>query len=228
MNRQIGLIVLDLDGFRAAQHAQRPSRWRQAVARRRDAMSEARRGRVRRPNGKREFSVLTAMPIAKPRGARRRVPRRGAGSIDRSRVKASTSMQASGCAEGGEDDASFASLVRNADRSLYLVKAEHERAVAPPLSIDDDAPERLDSDREVFQRAATRGDRLAWRNRPRKSSSPRSPGAQHDRSRVSLAMPDAVTRSTEAIACWSVRNFMSVTRYCMKRPGASRSSCSTS
>jgi diguanylate cyclase (GGDEF)-like protein len=123
-----------------------------------------------------------------------------------------------GVAISGEDGSSFENLVRSADRSLYLVKAEHERQVTARRSpLDDDRGEPAWHTSEATPNAPVgRRERLRWHNRPTQVKftaiswllSAVAVG-------ISLAMPDAVNGSSQAIVLLVLFGAaMGTIRYC--------------
>jgi diguanylate cyclase (GGDEF)-like protein len=204
LNRRIGLIVLDLDGFRAANMLNGHRDGDRLLV----AAAEAMRGIAHDDEfvartGSDEFSVLTRnakRDQLTPRGAEYRLAVLEA--IDQI-AGVGVNIDASvGVALSGDDGANFEGLVRSADRSLYLVKAEHERHVTSrrrPLdeSREDDGwvPAELTS-----SFPAGRRDQLRWRNRPTQVKfTTISWLLSAVAVAISLSMPDAVNGSTEAV-----------------------------
>lgn len=206
LHRQIGLIVLDLDGFRAANmlngHRDGDRLLLAAAEAMQDASAE---GELVARTGSDEFSVLSSnadRATLDVRGAEYRAAVLSA--IDRIAGQGVNIDASVGVAlSGGDDGSSFESLVRSADRSLDLVKAEHERQVTSRRS-------SLDSERETAawtpadltsSSRPSRRDRLRWQNRPTQvkfTSISWSLGTVAVA--ISLAMPDAVSGSAVAIA----------------------------
>jgi diguanylate cyclase (GGDEF)-like protein len=123
-----------------------------------------------------------------------------------------------GVSLSGDNGVSFESLVRSADRSLYLVKAEHERKVTARRSAlaDDHEPSAWTPADHSSKATQVRGERLRWRNRTTQVKFTAIAWSLSTSAvAVSLAMPDAVPANAAAVALLVVfGTFMAVTRYC--------------
>lgn len=220
LNRQIGMIVLDLDGFRAANMLNGHRDGDRVLVAAADAMREASlEGELVARTGSDEFSVLTNNAERKSLSARseeyRQAVLRAIDQISGIGVNIDASV---GVAISGEDGCTFENLVRNADRSLYLVKAEHERQVTSRRSaLDEDRNETPWVPAEPASGARTsRRDRLRWHNRPTQVKfTTISWMLSAFAVAISLAMPDAVGGSTAAITLLVVFGVVMATiRYC--------------
>jgi diguanylate cyclase (GGDEF)-like protein len=204
LNRRIGLIVLDLDGFRAANMLNGHRDGDRLLLAAADAMREmARTGELVARTGSDEFSVLTS------NAKRESLDARGAefrdavlGAIDQISGVGVNIDASVGVALSGEDGATFDALLRSADRSLYLVKAEHERhATLRRSPLDDDREDAgWTPAQPPVNLPATRRDRLRWSNRPTQVKfTTISWLLSAVAVAISLAMPDAASGSKEAV-----------------------------
>ncbi|MBI2692090.1 MAG: GGDEF domain-containing protein [Solirubrobacterales bacterium] len=220
LNRQIGLIVLDLDGFRAANMLNGHRDGDRLLLAAADAMREAAlEGEFVARTGSDEFSVLTSnaeRASLEARGAEFRAAVLGA--IDQIAGQGVNIDASVGVALSGEGDATFESLLRNADRALYLVKAEHERhGSARRTSLDEEPVEAPWTPSEPpLNRPLTRRESLRWRNRPTQVKFTAISWLLSTLAvAISLAMPDAVSGSSVAIAILvAFGALMAATRYC--------------
>ncbi|MBJ7354599.1 MAG: GGDEF domain-containing protein [Thermoleophilaceae bacterium] len=220
LNRQIGLIVLDLDGFRAANMLNGHRDGDRLLLAAANAMrGESVEGEFVARTGSDEFSVLSSNADRESltaRGVEYRVAvLRAIDQIADQGVNIDASV---GVALSGEDGSSFESLVRSADRSLYLVKAEHERQVTARRSPPEDARESAAWTPTEVTRGAQqrRRDRMRWHNRPTQVKfTAISWSLSAVAVAISLAMPDAVAGSPTAVALLVAFGMtMAVIRYC--------------
>ncbi|MGK2878376.1 MAG: diguanylate cyclase domain-containing protein [Solirubrobacterales bacterium] len=205
LHRQIGLIVLDLDGFRAANMLNGHRDGDRLLLAAAGAMLNASvDGEFVARTGSDEFSVLSSnadRASLAARGAEYRLAVLSA--IDQIAGQGVNIDASVGVALSGEDDgSSFEQLVRSADRSLYLVKAEHDRLVTSRRSSIDserDADEWNPSEATGSTRSSRR-DRLRWRNRPTQVKFTAISWLLSTIAvAISLGMPDAVDGSVVAI-----------------------------
>jgi diguanylate cyclase (GGDEF)-like protein len=220
LNRQIGMIVLDLDGFRAANMLNGHRDGDRLLLAAADAMREvAQEGEFVARTGSDEFSVLTSnaeRESLEARGAEFRAAVLGA--IDQISGQGVNIDASVGYSLSGEGNSTFESLLRNADRALYLVKAEHERrGSARRTSLDDEPPEAPWTPSEApSSRPMTRRESLLWRNRPTQVKFIAISWMLSTIAvAISLAMPDAVSGSGIAVvALIAFGTLMAVIRYC--------------
>lgn len=222
LNRQIGMIVLDLDGFRAANMLYGHRDGDRLLLAAADAMREiASADEFVARTGSDEFSVLTSNAERESLAARAAEFRAAVlGAIDQISSQGVNIDASVGFALSGEreDDATFESLLRNADRALYLVKAEHERRGSDRrTSLDDEPVEAPWTPLESQpSRPLTRRESLRWRNRPTQVKFIAISWLLSTVAvAVSLAMPDAVSGGDTAIAVLiGFGVLMSAIRYC--------------
>lgn len=220
LNRQIGMIVLDLDGFRAANMLNGHRDGDRLLLAAADAMREvAHEDEFVARTGSDEFSVLTNNAEREGLEARGSEFRAAVlGAIDQISGQGVNIDASVGYALSGEGNATFESLLRNADRALYLVKAEHERrGSARRTSLEDEPTEApwIPSD-PPSSRPMTRRESLRWQNRPTQVKFIAISWMLSTIAvAISLAMPDAVSGSgTAIVALVAFGVLMAVARYC--------------
>jgi diguanylate cyclase (GGDEF)-like protein len=220
LNRQIGVIVLDLDGFRAANMLNGHRDGDRLLLAAADAMREVSlEGEFVARTGSDEFSVLTSNAERESLAARGAEFRTAVlGAIDQIAGQGVNIDASVGVALSGDGDATFESLLRNADRALYLVKAEHERHGSARRTILDDEPPGaawtpVDP---PSSRPLTRRENLQWRYRPTQVKFTAISWLLSTIAvAISLAMPDAVDGSANAMVILiSFGMFMAAIRYC--------------
>lgn len=220
LNRQIGMIVLDLDGFRAANMLNGHRDGDRLLLAAADAMRNvALEGEFVARTGSDEFSVLTSNAERDDLAARAAEFRAAVlGAIDQIASQGVNIDASVGFALSGEGDATFESLLRNADRALYLVKAEHERhGSVRRTSLDDEPAETPWTPSEASSiKPLSRRERLLWRNRPTQVKFTAISWLLSTVAvAISLAMPDAVDGSATAIALLVTFGvLMAAIRYC--------------
>jgi diguanylate cyclase (GGDEF)-like protein len=219
LNRQIGLIVLDLDGFRAANMLNGHREGDRLLLAAAEAMRDvALDGEFVARTGSDEFSVLTNNAERETLGVRGEIYREAVlKAIDKISGQGVNIDASVGVALSGDGNATIESLVRNADRSLYLVKAEHERrgSARRPV-VEEDAEESSWTPAEPpSTRPLTRRERLRWQNRPTQVKFTALSWLLSALAvAISLAMPDAVPGSTGAIIILVIfGTFMAALRY---------------
>jgi diguanylate cyclase (GGDEF)-like protein len=220
INRQTGVIVLDLDGFRAANMLRGHrygDRLLRAVAR--GAEGFAKPGHIVARTGSDEFSVLIPDTTSHDLGALGDAYRAAVlDSIDRE-ADHGVSIDASvGVALSGEDGDSFETLMRSADQSMYLVKAAHERRSATrrvPLEteVDDDLP-WVESGARIAS-PPSRWNHLRWSNRPMQVKFAASSWLLSAFAvAAAMAVPDAYPHSSTAVTLIVMFGLiMTVSRY---------------
>jgi diguanylate cyclase (GGDEF)-like protein len=222
LNRRIGLIVLDLDGFRAANmlngHRDGDRLLRAAAGAMREASVD---GELVARTGSDEFSVLSSNASEAMLDARSIEYRQAVlSAIDQISGQGVNIDASVGVAISGDDSSSFESLVRSADRSLYLVKAEHERRVTSRRSsLEDEREPAVWTPTKVTSGAPTRRfERLLWRNRPTQVKFTAIGWSLSAIAvAISLAMPDAVSGNSTAVGLLVLfGTCMAAIRYCME------------
>jgi diguanylate cyclase (GGDEF)-like protein len=221
INRQTGLIVLDLDGFRAA-NMLRGHRYGDQLLRAvaTGALEFAKPGQMVARTGSDEFTVLVPDTTEHDLEALGHAYRAAVlDAIDRE-AEHGVSVDASvGVALSGNDGNSFEALMRSADRSMYVVKAAHDRRAATRRVPVESEPRPSDlpwspADSRVAGPPG-RWAYLRWSNRPTQVKFTSLSWLLSASAVVAaLAMPDAVEhndRTVLALVLFAI--FMAAVRY---------------
>lgn len=226
IHHRTGIVVLDLDGFRAANmlHGRRDGdRLLRAVANAARDVAEGEQLVAR--TGSDEFSVLvtdTSRHELAALGERYREAVLDA--IDREAERGIGIDASVGVAISGEDGDTFDALMRSADQSMYMVKAAHERGEAPQRRRRSGEPQPHDWSPAIGSARARprRWDRLRWAN---KSTQMRFVSLGWLISAVgvgiALAMPDAVEVSVLKTEILIVFGLCMATFNYVRRPAGS-------
>ncbi|MBJ7459249.1 MAG: diguanylate cyclase [Thermoleophilaceae bacterium] len=204
INRRIGIIVLDLDGFRAANMLNGHRDGDRLLLAAAGAMREAAlEGEFVARTGSDEFSVLSSNAGHEELLLRGAVFRAAVlEAIDASAVQG-VYLDASVGVALSDDGDSFESLMRRADKSLYLVKAEHDRNVTARGSVTENlyGDAAWKSAEQPSPRAEARWDRLRWQYRsPQLKYTTVAWLLSSVAVAISLSMPDAVESNTLVLA----------------------------